>query len=276
MIFSLMKYIDIHTHANLVAFKEDYDAVIHRALDAGVFLINVGTEFATSRGAVELLAHYPEGVYATVGLHPTHAGPSFHDENESDTSHEGEVFDYDAYKALASHPKVVALGECGLDYFRVTDPALITKQKEIFEQHIALANELQKPLMLHIRSGEGGNAYKDAQAMLKSQAKVRGNSHFFAGSLEDARGFWDMGYSTSFTGVLTFARNYDEVVRAAPADLIHAETDAPYVAPVPYRGKRNEPLYVIEVVKKMAELRGVSIDDWSAQLTQNARKAFNI
>ena len=271
-----MRYIDIHTHANLSAFKDDYDAVIHRALDAGVWMINVGTELRTSKRAVEFLDLYPEGVYATVGLHPNHAGPSYHDTEESDTENEGEGFDYEAYKQLASHPKVVAIGECGLDYFRTTDPEIQKKQKEIFAQHIALANELGKPLMLHLRSGEGGNAYKDAQEILKSHAKVRGDSHFFAGSLEDAQGFWDMGYSTSFTGVLTFARNYDEVVKSAPADLIHAETDAPYVTPVPHRGERNEPLYVIEVVKKMAELRGVPIDQWSAQLTQNAKEMFNI
>jgi TatD DNase family protein len=271
-----MQYIDIHTHANLSAFKDDYDAVIRRALDAGVWMINVGTELSTSKRAVEFLDLYPEGVYATVGLHPNHAGPSYHDTKESDTENVGEEFDYEAYKALARHPKVVAIGECGLDYFRTTDPEIQKKQKEIFEMHIALANELQKPLMLHLRSGEGGNAYKDAQELLKTHAKVRGDSHFFAGSLEDAKGFWDMGYSTSFTGVLTFARNYDDVVKAAPANLIHAETDAPYVTPAPHRGERNEPLYVIEVVKKIAELRGVSEEEQAAQLFENAREMFGV
>ena len=271
-----MRYVDIHTHANLAAFKDDYDAVIRRALDAGVGMFNVGTELTTSKRAVEFLDLYPEGVYATVGLHPNHAGPSHHDTDESESRSEEDGFDYEAYKKLASHPKVVAIGECGLDYFRTTEPELHTKQIEIFEQHSALANELNKPLMLHLRSGEGGNAYKDAQEILKRQAKVRGNSHFFAGSLEDARGFWDMGYSTSFTGVLTFARSYDEVVREAPADLIHAETDAPYVAPVPHRGERNEPLYVIEVVKKMAELRGVSEDEYAAHLMKNAQGMFGV
>ena len=271
-----MRYIDIHTHVNLAAFKDDYDAVIHRALDAGVWMINVGTELSTSKRAVELLGEYPEGVYATVGLHPNHAGPSYHDTEESDTENGGERFDYEAYKQLASHPKVVAIGECGLDYFRTTDATLLAKQKDIFAMHIALANELQKPLMLHLRSGEGGNAYKDAQEILKNHAKVCGNSHFFAGSREDAKGFWDMGYSTSFTGVLTFARTYDEIVKTAPANLIHAETDAPYVAPVPHRGERNEPLYVIEVVKRIAELRGATEEDQAAQLIQNAREMFNI
>jgi TatD DNase family protein len=112
--------------------------------------------------------------------------------------------------------------------------------------------------------------------MLKSLAKVKGNAHFFAGSLEDAKKFWDLGYSTSFTGVLTFTHDYDEVVRHAPKELIHAETDAPYVAPVPYRGKRNEPVYVIEVVKKIADLRGVSVEDMKSQLLKNAQAMFGL
>jgi TatD DNase family protein len=170
----------------------------------------------------------------------------------------------------------VAIGECGLDYFRQPEEEAKKKQIEAFEMQIALANEVGKPLMLHLRSGPGGNAYKDAVAILKKQAKVLGNSHFFAGSLEDAQVFWDMGYSTSFTGVITFTHDYDEVIQAAPLDLIHAETDAPYVAPAPYRGKRNEPVYVIEVVKKMAQLRGVEESVWAEQLIQNTKRMFAV
>ena len=272
-------YIDVHTHANLAAFRDDYADVIRRALDAGVAMINVGTQYDTSKRAVELLDEFPEGVYATVGLHPIHTSPSYHDKDEVGEegkafTSRGEVFDHAVYKELASHPKVVAIGECGLDYYRVLDPEDHIKQVEAFEMHIALANELQKPLMLHLRSGKGGNAYKDAQRILKAQAKVRGDSHFFAGSLEDAKGFWDMDYSTSFTGVITFARDYDDVVREAPAHLIHAETDAPYVTPAPHRGKRNEPVYVIEVVKKLAELRGTTLEAQRTQLMENARTMF--
>jgi TatD DNase family protein len=169
---------------------------------------------------------------------------------------------------------VVAIGECGLDYFREPTDEVRKKQVEVFEMQIALANEVGKPLMLHLRSGPGGNAYKDAADILKRQAKVKGNSHFFAGSLDDARAFWDMGYSTSFTGVITFARDYDEVISRAPADLIHAETDAPYVAPKPYRGTRNEPLHVVEVVKKIAEIRNQNEDGVRKQLIDNARDMF--
>jgi TatD DNase family protein len=130
--------------------------------------------------------------------------------------------------------------------------------------------------MLHLRNGTRGNAYKDAWEILKKQARVLGDSHFFAGSLEDAQRFWGMGYATSFTGVLTFTHDYDAVVQAAPKDLIHAETDAPYATPKPYRGTRNEPLYVREVVAQMAALRGVGLEEWQTQLTLNAKDLFGV
>jgi TatD DNase family protein len=277
-----MKFVDAHTHLNLAAFTEDYTDVAKRAHEAGVAMITVGTMRTTSEIAVRMADELREQhVYATVGIHPVHANKSFHDtkelggEGKAFTS-KGEDFDYDVYKELAQHERVVAIGECGLDYYRVLEKEAYKKQVEVFEQQIALANELNKPLMLHIRSGEAGNAYQDALGILKRHAKVSGNSHFFAGSLEDAKGFWDMGYSTSFTGVLTFTSDYDELVKAVPKDLIHAETDAPYVAPKPHRGKRNEPVYVIEVVQRMAELRGVSEEEWAAQLWSNAQVMFGV
>ncbi len=275
-----MHYIDTHTHVNLAAFRDDFDAVIRRALENDVWMVNVGTQYSTGARAVELADRYPEGVYATVGLHPIHTSASFHDTDElgedgTAFTSRGEVFDIEAYRKLATHPKVLAIGECGLDYFRDPSHEERGKQIEAFEAQIALANEVGKPLMLHLRSGKGGNAYRDAHAILKRTAKVRGNAHFFAGSLTDAHLFWDMGYSTSFTGVITFTHDYDEVVRAAPAERIHAETDAPYVAPKPHRGTRNEPLYVREVVARMAELRGVEEEEWRERLWENA-KAFYV
>lgn len=281
-----MSYVDIHTHLNLAAFREDYTETAQRAFDAGVSFINVGTMFETSKRALELAHELSSAgssarAYAAVGLHPVHTSASYHDtkelggEGKAFTSR-GETFDYDAYRRLAEDPSVVAIGECGLDYYRVLEPSAHRKQIEVFEQHVALANELGKPLMLHIRSGSGGNAYKDALAILGTQAKVTGNSHFFAGSLDDAKGFWDLGYATSFTGVITFSHDYDEVVCAAPPALIHAETDAPYVAPKPYRGQRNEPLYVREIVARMAQLRGVEEGVWADQLRDNALGLFGM
>lgn len=273
-----MRYIDIHTHVNIAAFAEDYVEVVERAAEAGVGMITVGTQHETSARAVEIAREF-EHVWATVGLHPVHTSKSYHDEAELGEggkafTSRGEAFDYDYYKKLAEDPRVVAIGECGLDYFRVPEDDAKKKQLETFEAQIALANEVGKPLMLHIRTGEGGNAYKDAVDILKKQARVRGNSHFFAGSLEDAKAFWEIGYSTSFTGVLTFTGDYDEVVKAAPKELIHAETDAPYVAPKPYRGQRNEPAHVVHVVERMAELCGVSEEEMREQLMENAKGMF--
>lgn len=286
------KYIDIHSHTNFKAFEEDRDAVIMCALDAGVAVINVGTQIDTSRFAVEMANKY-DGVYAIIGLHPIHTGASYHDtkelgeEGKAFTSR-GEVFDYEAYKKLIVDPKVVAIGECGLDYYRCT-PETIAKQKEAFIEQINLANEFNKPLMLHIRNnpqphpnplleGEGKmlNAYSDALEILKEHAKVKGDVHFFAGTLEDAKGFVDFGFTLSFTGVVTFTHDYDEVVRQTPLDMIMSETDSPYITPIPYRGKRNEPVYVIEVVKKIAEIKGLSVEEVATQLVANAKRVFGI
>ncbi len=190
----------------------------------------------------------------------------------------GEEFDLDTYRPLAEDPTVVAIGECGLDYYRC-DEATIEKQRAAFISQIELANEVGKPLMLHVRpSTEAGapEAYGDAFELVKQHAKVRGNVHFFAGTVDEAKRFWEIGYSTSFTGVITFTHDYDEPVKAAPKELIHAETDAPYVTPVPHRGTRNEPRYVTEVVQRQAELRGVAPAEWAIQLRENARTLFGI
>jgi TatD DNase family protein len=267
---------------NFKAFDEDRDAVILRALDAGVAVINVGTQIDTSRFAVEMANKY-DGVYAIIGLHPIHTGASYHDtkelgeEGKAFTSR-GEVFDYDAYKELITDLKVVGIGECGLDYYRCTEET-IAKQKQAFIEQINLANEFNKPLMLHIRNNPESkelNAYSDALEILKVHAKVKGDVHFFAGSLEDAKGFVDFGFTLSFTGVVTFTHDYDEVVRATPLDMIMSETDSPYITPVPYRGKRNEPVYVIEVVKKIAEIKGLSVEEVANQLVVNAKRVFGI
>jgi TatD DNase family protein len=219
-------------------------------------------------------------VYAIAGLHPVHTSRSYHDpkeftDMEKGFTSRGEVFDVALYTKLAADPKVVAIGECGLDYVRLEEGTKELQKKALIEQ-IELANEIGKPLMLHVRSGESDNAYQDAYDILRSHAKVLGNVHFFAGTYEEAKMFWDIGYTTSFTGVITFARDYDEIIKNAPLSMLHAETDAPYVTPVPHRGKRNEPLFVIEVVKKIAEIRGEDEDGVRLALRENARRMFGI
>lgn len=284
------KYIDIHSHVNFKAFDEDRDEVIKRALENDNWVINVGTQVDTSRKAVEMANQYPEGVYAIIGLHPIHTGASYHDEKElgeggKEFTSRGEVFDKESYRELLKDPKVVAIGECGLDYYRMNEES-IEKQKRAFVEQIELANEFNKPLMLHIRNnqkqelitGKEGepNAYLDALKLLKEYATVKGDVHFFAGSPEEAKAFTDFGFTLSFTGVITFTKDYDEVIRNTPLEMIMSETDSPYVTPVPYRGKRNEPIYVKEVVKRIAEIKNLPEGEVAAAIIANAKRVFTI
>ncbi|MDD5356949.1 MAG: TatD family hydrolase [Candidatus Pacebacteria bacterium] len=275
------QFVDIHTHVNFVAFEKDREEVIQRASDAGVAMINVGTQVDTSKKAIEMAEKY-ENCYAIVGLHPVHTSRSFHDEKElgeggKEFTSRGEQFDTSVYRSMLKHPKVVGIGECGLDYYHL-DEESIKIQRENFEMQIDLANEAGKSLMLHVRSNKesGKSAYKDALEILKARAKVKGNFHFFAGSWEEAKEILDFGYTISFTGVITFARDYDEVIKNAPLDMIMSETDAPYVSPAPFRGKRNEPAHVREVVKKIAEIRGEDYEKVPAQLAENAGRVFGL
>jgi len=268
-------YIDIHAHANFESFNDDREAVIKHALDEKVWMINVGTDENTSKEVVELANKYEKGVFAIVGMHPVHAPKS--DQGSENSDKEKEAFNVSLYHSLAQNSKVVGIGECGLDYFRV-EPDSIKKQKENFEKQVILANEVGKPLMLHIRGNPKDNKspYKDALEIIKSTAKVSGNVHFFAGTPEEAKLFLDFGFTLSFTGVITFARNYDEIIKNIPLNMLMSETDCPFVAPTPYRGKRNEPLYVKEVVKKIAEIRGEDFEKVRNQLVLNAVKTFRL
>lgn len=269
-----MKYFDAHTHTNFVAYKDDREEVIQRAKEQGVGMNIVGTQLDTSKSAVALAEQHSH-VFATIGLHPIHTSKSYHDEKElgeggKEFTSRGEVFDSAAYEALGRSDKVIAVGECGLDYYR-NDENSKEAQKEAFVQQIELANTLGKPLMLHIR-----NAYEDSLEILKAHAKVRGDVHFFAGDWHVAKQFLDLGFTLSFTGVITFTHEYDEVVKNAPLDMLLSETDAPYVTPAPYRGKRNEPIYVQQVVSAIASIRGEDPEAVRAQLLSNAERVFAI
>lgn len=275
-----MKYFDAHTHIQFVAYDADRPDAVTRARDAGVAMNTVGTQLDTSKSAITAAEQY-DNVWATIGLHPVHTAKSYHDTKElgeggAEFTSRGEVFDIEVYRPLAQHSRVIAIGECGLDYYRV-DENTKEVQKKAFIEQIQLANEVNKPLMLHIRQGQSeANAYDDALELLKQYAKVRSDVHFFAGNWETASKFLDLGSTLSFTGVLTFTHDYDEVVKNTPLDRILSETDAPYITPVPYRGKRNEPLYVQEVVKRIAVIRGEEPDAVAAQLLSNAEQLFNI
>lgn len=281
------KYIDTHAHVNLSAFDADRDGVLVRTQEAGVAHINIGTKRSTSQKAVDV-AKVNKNVWAIVGLHPIQVTAGAHDDEEVGEEgaafiSKGEVFDTDFYRDLAqSSDKVVGIGECGFDYFHC-DVSTYEAQEAAFVAQIKLANELHLPLMIHTRDpkpGEstptGRSAYADVLALLKEHATVPGNVHFYAGTLEQAQNFFEIGFTVSFTGVITFAKVYEEIVRAVPLDMMHAETDCPYVAPVPYRGQRCEPAHVIEVVKKIAALKDLSEEAVVEQLSLNARKLYRI
>ena len=279
---SSQKLFDVHTHVQFTAYDEDREAVIWRALESGVWMVNVGTQRDTSAAAIECAKKYSEGVYATVGLHPIHTDESHYDvkelgnfETAQGFTSRKEEFDYEFYKTLSANLKVVAIGECGLDYYRVKSEELRKKQKEVFIRHIELAHEVKKPLMIHCR-----NAFDDLNEVLKDHRDTLKTSpgiiHFFSGTIDDAKKLLDIGFLFSFGGVITFAHDYDDQVKYIPLDRILLETDAPYVAPPPYRGKRNEPAFITETAKKMAEIKSDNYDKIVEVTTSNARKVFKI
>ncbi len=254
-----ISFIDIHSHLSFEDYKNDFAAVLERMESNDVATICVGSDYESSKNAVKI-ASENKNIFACIGLHPT--------------DKKSETFDEKKHEEFVKNPKVVAIGECGLDYFRIAGDVEAEKARQTkeFIKQIEYADKYQKPLMLHIR-----DAYEDAYEILKKyDGKVKGNMHFFAGSLDWAKKFIDLGFTISFTGVITFARQYDEIIKNIPLDKIHAETDAPFVAPIPYRGKRNEPTYVIEVVKKIAEIRGESLETVRIQLLENSKRTFNL
>lgn len=263
-----MNYIDIHSHLNDARFDPDIDEVLLRMREKKVASIVVGTDRVMSEKAIALAAVEPD-LWATIGCHPT--------------DNHLEVFDDVAYEKMAAHPRVVAIGECGLDYYWPTEKPRgdleveKSRQHELFERQILLAQKTGKPLMIHGRPSKGTmDAYEDILVMLRNHPGVVGDIHFFVGNTDIAKKFLDRGFTMSFTGVLTFTHDYDDVVRYLPLESIMSETDAPYVAPTPHRGKRNEPAFVTETVTAIAKIRDEDEDKVRIGLLNNAKHAFGL
>lgn len=274
--------IDTHCHLNFRAFKDDTTEVIARAKLAGVnSIINVGSQYETSERAVKL-AQENDSLYAAIGLHPIHLFDQEVDEEEIHFKTKAEVFNPARYKKLfEDNQRVVAMGECGLDYYRfpenIAKEEVKVKQIELFEQHIQLASELNLPIIIHCRE-----AYDDIFLVLEKSIKQgllpkRGVSHCFVGNQEQANKFVDLGFLLSFTGIITFKNANPallKIVKEIPLEKIMIETDAPYLAPQAYRGTRNESAYVVEVAKKIAEVKGVDLTEVEKIITNNAIKLF--
>lgn len=262
------RYIDVHSHLQFEQYAHDEEKIINRMREQGVASIVVGVDLVSSRKAVALAEKY-EHLYAAVGLHPNHADQEF--------------FDEAAYRALATHPKVVAIGECGLDFFRPVElnDEVKRAQKELLQKHIALAASLNKPLIIHCRPTKGTqDAYHDLIEIVreakKEHPKLHGDIHFFVGGIKEAEAFFALDFTISFTAVITFARDYDEVIKAVPLKNILSETDAPYLAPAARRGERNDPLAVIDVVDRIAIIRGEDTETVGAILLANAGRVFGL
>jgi TatD DNase family protein len=256
------KYFDVHSHLNFADYGDDQGQVIARMKEKGVWTVAVGTDQKTSTEAVALAKTHEE-IFACIGVHPV-------DDKES-------VFNSSEWESLAQESKVVAIGECGLDFFRTDagDESEKKRQKNLFISQIEFALKHDKPLMIHSRS-----AYKEVASILQSYKKenqtLSGNIHFFTGSLEEAKLFLNLDFYLSFPGVITFARDYDEVIQYMPIERILSETDAPFASPAPWRGKRNEPSYVTEVASFLARIRGTEEEEMKKSLVQNAFSLFKL
>lgn len=274
--------IDSHAHVNFNAFKDDYKEVIQKALDNEVLVVNVGSQYSTSKRAVEIAHEFETGVWAIVGIHPLHLREqtlSYQDDNEIapvEIKTKGEEFDYEKYSELARDEKTAAIGEVGLDYhhFETGDDieALKAKQKEVLLKFIDLANEVDKPLMVHC-----WDAYPDLLEILKNHpVNKKGIIHSFVGGYKTAKKFIELGYMIGLNGIITYTDDYARLLKEIPLEHIVIETDCPYLGPAPVKGERNEPIYVKYVAEKIARLTGKSFGEVTRITTENVKKILEI
>ena len=259
-------YVDLHCHLQFEDFDMDREEVIAEMKKNNVVGINVGVDEKSSRAGIELAQKHKDVLWATIGLHPLYPEGVYDIEN--------------ILKDKTLNSDICGIGECGLDYFRITseniDEPDLDKvkdfQKEIFINQIKASIAHDTPLMLHVR-----DSYSKTLEILKENFKgvvkeYKGNVHFFAGTIDEAKEFLDLGFSISFTGVATFVDSYRDLIRFVPIERMFAETDSPYVAPKPFRGQRNNPNHVREIYKKIAEIKEIDINEVIDILYNNAKK----
>lgn len=274
--------IDTHCHLNFDAFTVDTDDVIRRALNDNIWMILVGTDRKSSQKALDIANKYQSGVYAAVGLHPIYITGDQCEENEEVKTEE---FSRDVYEKMATFEKVVAFGEIGLDYYRIDKlhnfETAKKKQQNIFIQQLVIAREAKLPVIIHCRQ-----AHDDLVVILEKFRKenrhlFRANEpwgviHCFSGNEDLAWKYFNLGLYISFTGIITFSKQWDDLIRRVPNDKFMIETDAPYLTPEPFRGKRNEPILVQYVADRIAEIKNLSLERVAELSTENAKILFKI
>jgi len=273
--------IDTHAHLNFNGYKGDFEEVIKRTLENNVWMINIGTQYDTSKKAVEIAQNYPQGVYASIGLHPIHLETGLvkikNDTEEIEVKTREEEFDYEKYKNLAKSKKMVAIGEIGLDYYYKPKTKrklelFKKKQRSVLCQQLKLAKELNLPVIFHCRI-----AHQDLIEVLNSKfkiqnSKITGVIHCFTGTWEQAGQYLEMGLYLGFNGII-FKLNLDEIIKKTPLERILIETDCPYLTPPPMVG-RNEPFYVRYIAERIAKVKNLSFQDLSKITTENAKRLF--
>jgi TatD DNase family protein len=269
------RLIDAHSHIHSPEFDGERDMLISRAQERGVGIFAIGTDYDSSVATIACAEKY-EGVWAVIGQHPT------------DTDEE---FVAEKYLALAkSSAKVVAIGECGLDYFRIPEGMSFETLRDVqlgrFRAQCEVAVQLGLPIMIHCRDAHA-DVMMVLQEFVDAGKPLAGNVHCFTGTPEEAARYVALGFYISFTGIVTFpprknvqpgqsAPSLDAAVLAVPIDRILVETDAPYLAPVPHRGEQNEPAFVEDTAKYIAQVRGLSEEEFMAQTVENTKRLFKL
>ncbi len=278
--------IDTHCHLNFRDFKDDYLDVIERAISNNIYMIIVGSEFKTSQRALNLADSFSKGVYASVGLHPIHLQDTLIENDNENGKYKfvskGENLIIDNYKKLIkSSKKVLAIGEIGLDYYHIKaknkeeEIKVKEKQKIVFKEQLELAKEFNLPVIIHCR-----DAHEDLYNILKDFSDKNnlknewGVIHCYSGDYDLAQKYFSLGLKISFTGLISFVNNWDETIKKSPLEKIMVETDSPYLSPAPHRGQRNEPLFVKEVVKKIADLKNLELKEVEDIIFKNSKDFF--
>jgi len=271
--------IDTHAHLDSEIYRRDLDIVVKHALENDIWIVTVGSDYATSKAAVEIAERYPDGVYAAVGLHPKNVSGA--------ELAEDKLLDLDKFHELASRSKVIALGETGLDYHdlpesRRTDPRRLlvervkANQKKVLGKFLQLSQELRLPLLLHCRE-----AHEEMIRILETWDKTsrgfdcRGIVHHFSGTWKEARRYFNVDFMVSLTGLMTHGAYQTEIIKKAPLNRLVLESDCPHLTPTAWSIRRNEPSYLEAVARSVAGLRGLPLEKIAAATTQNALQVLN-